>query len=103
MGCAAGSTKKQGEDVGAEPPPGMSKMQEMGWRKKQKARGGFSDPLGCMNTLLDAGAEPDRPQSGDGMTPILLALKVKGYDRVLLLVDRGADLTQADGKGETPL
>eukprot|EP01043_Picozoa_sp_COSAG02_P134713 COSAG02_NODE_72896_length_179_cov_92.337500_1_plen_48_part_10 len=37
------------------------------------------------------------------MTPILLALKVKGYDRVLLLVDRGADLTQADGKGETPL
>eukprot|EP01043_Picozoa_sp_COSAG02_P133963 COSAG02_NODE_72064_length_188_cov_23.123596_2_plen_28_part_01 len=28
----------------------MSKMQEMGWRKKQKARGGFSDPLGCMNT-----------------------------------------------------
>eukprot|EP01043_Picozoa_sp_COSAG02_P121932 COSAG02_NODE_58796_length_276_cov_0.627119_1_plen_26_part_10 len=26
MRCAAGSTQKQGEDVGAEPPPGMSKM-----------------------------------------------------------------------------
>eukprot|EP01043_Picozoa_sp_COSAG02_P096614 COSAG02_NODE_32890_length_508_cov_20862.310513_1_plen_110_part_01 len=82
LGCAAGSTYKQGEKT---------------------AWGTVRDPLGCMGELLDAGAEPDRPQSGDGMTPILLALKVKGYDRVLLLVDRGADLTQADGKGETPL
>eukprot|EP01043_Picozoa_sp_COSAG02_P060046 COSAG02_NODE_7768_length_2855_cov_18.922714_2_plen_538_part_01 len=77
MGCAARSRYKQGEHG--------------------------RDPLGCMGVLLDAGAQPDRPQSKDGMTPILLALKVKDYDRVFLLAKRGADPTQADGKGETPL
>eukprot|EP01043_Picozoa_sp_COSAG02_P075688 COSAG02_NODE_15728_length_1145_cov_12.231511_1_plen_90_part_10 len=46
LGIAAGSTVKQGENG--------------------------SDPLGCMGALLDEGAEPDRPQSGDGMTPLCL-------------------------------
>eukprot|EP01043_Picozoa_sp_COSAG02_P060394 COSAG02_NODE_7882_length_2804_cov_19.389279_1_plen_616_part_00 len=78
LGCAAGTTKKQGEDG--------------------------KDPLGCLGALLDAGAEPDRPQSKDGMTPLCLVARDGHTDRVRLLLKRGATPGLANKKtGETPL
>eukprot|EP01043_Picozoa_sp_COSAG02_P066053 COSAG02_NODE_10157_length_2007_cov_1.589099_1_plen_563_part_01 len=82
LGCAAGSTEKQGEDM----------------------FGTVRDPLGCMGALLDAGAEPNRPQSKDGMTPLCLGAKGGHLDRVRLLLKRGATPGLANQQtGETPL
>jgi hypothetical protein len=83
LGCAAGSTEKQGEKTGY---------------------GVVRDFLGCMGALLDAGAQPDRPQSRDGMTPLCLVAKAGYADRVRLLLKRGATPSLANAQtGETPL
>ena len=76
--CAAGSEKKQGEDG--------------------------SDPLGCVEALLAAGADPNLPQSKDGVTPLCAAVARGHGDRVGLLLQRGADPGLANQRsGETPL
>eukprot|EP01043_Picozoa_sp_COSAG02_P006526 COSAG02_NODE_187_length_30377_cov_3.636271_3_plen_416_part_00 len=83
LGCAAGSTKKQGEKH---------------WR------GHVDDPLGCLGALLDAGAQPDRPQSRGGMTPLCLGANDGHADRVRLLLERGATPSLANAQsGESPL
>src|SRR5215831_7086576 len=58
--------------------------------------------LGCVKTMLDAGADADRPNP-DGMTPIMMALD-NGYPAVAkLLLDRGASPHTWDWWGRTPL
>jgi uncharacterized protein len=58
--------------------------------------------LGCVKTMLDAGADADRPNP-DGMTPMMMALD-NGYPAVAkLLLDRGANPHTWDWWGRTPL
>jgi ankyrin repeat protein len=58
--------------------------------------------LDCVKTMLDAGADPDRPNP-DGMTPMIMALD-NGYPAVArLLLDRGASPLTWDWWGRTPL
>ncbi|TVR55175.1 MAG: hypothetical protein EA421_07155 [Gemmatimonadales bacterium] len=57
----------------------------------------------AVDALLDAGADIDQPNAGDGTTPMLLAALNGHYDLVLHLVDRGADPTLASAAGATPL
>eukprot|EP01043_Picozoa_sp_COSAG02_P130639 COSAG02_NODE_68322_length_251_cov_0.486842_1_plen_42_part_01 len=40
----------------------------------------------------------ERAERGEGVGPSVEPGEGRGYERVLLLVDRGADRTQADGK-----
>ena len=58
--------------------------------------------LGCVKTMLDAGADMDRPNP-DGMTPMIMALD-NGYPAVArYLLDRGANPHTWDWWGRTPL
>jgi ankyrin repeat protein len=58
--------------------------------------------LGCVKTMLDAGADKDRPNP-DGMTPMMMALD-NGYPAVArYLLDRGANPHTWDWWGRTPL
>ena len=58
---------------------------------------------------LDSGTDPNRSFSilGDpgheGFTPLLLAIESRNVRLVALLIDRGADVNQADRLGRTPL
>ena len=78
---AAGSEKKQGEATA--------------WSYS-------SDPLGCVEALLAAGADPNLPQK-DGVTPLCAAVAGGHADRVGALLQRGADPGLANQRsGETP-
>jgi len=58
--------------------------------------------LGCVKTMLDAGADTDRPNP-DGMTPMIMALD-NGHPAVAqYLLDHGADPHTWDWWGRTPL
>jgi ankyrin repeat protein len=58
--------------------------------------------LGCVKTMVDAGADVDRPNP-DGMTPMMMALD-NGYPAVAkYLFDRGASPHTWDWWGRTPL
>jgi ankyrin repeat protein len=58
--------------------------------------------LACVKTMLDAGADKDRPNP-DGMTPMLMALD-NGFPVVArYLLDRGANPQTWDWWGRTPL
>jgi uncharacterized protein len=58
--------------------------------------------LGCVQAMLDAGADKDRPNP-DGMTPMIMALD-NGYPAVArYLLDRGANPHTWDWWGRTPL
>ena len=58
--------------------------------------------LGCVKTMLDAGADVDRPNP-DGMTPIMMALDNGHPDVALYLFKRGANPHTWDWWGRTPL
>src|SRR5215472_5468029 len=58
--------------------------------------------LGCVKTMVDAGADVDRPNP-DGMTPMMMALD-NGYPAVArYLLDHGANPHTWDWWGRTPL
>jgi len=58
--------------------------------------------LGCVKTMLDAGADKDRPNP-DGMTPLIMALD-NGHPAVAqYLLDHGANPNTWDWWGRTPL
>ena len=57
---------------------------------------------GCVEALLDAGADPDLPNP-DGVTPLLIALDNFGFDAAAVLLDRGANPHVWDWWGRTPL
>lgn len=56
----------------------------------------------CVNALLDAGADINKPDP-DNVSPLILALVNMRYDMALNLIDRGADINQWDFFGRTPL
>ncbi len=55
-----------------------------------------------MAALLDAGADPDRPNP-DGVNALMLALENSAYDTAELLLERGANPHLWDWWGRTPL
>ena len=58
--------------------------------------------LGCVKTMVEAGADKDRPNP-DGMTPMIMALD-NGYPEVAhYLLERGANPHTWDWWGRTPL
>lgn len=58
--------------------------------------------LACAKTILDAGADIDRP-SPDGMTPMMMALDNEFPEVAQYLLDRGANPHTWDWWGRTPL
>ena len=58
--------------------------------------------LGCVKTMLDAGADKDRPNP-DGMTPMMMALDNGHPEVARYLFDRGANPLTWDWWGRTPL
>jgi ankyrin repeat protein len=63
------------------------------------ARSGCTD---CVAALLDAGADPNRPNP-DGVTPLMVAIDNFAYDAAKLLFERGANPNVWDWWGRTPL
>ena len=57
---------------------------------------------GCVEALLDAGADPDRPNP-DGVTPLIVAIDNFAYDTAKLLFERGANPHLWDWWGRTAL
>ncbi len=57
---------------------------------------------GCVEALLDAGADPDRPNP-DGVMPLILAIDNFAFDTARLLFERGANPHLWDWWGRTPL
>jgi len=58
--------------------------------------------LGCVKTMLEAGADKDRPNP-DGMTPMMMALDNGHPEVARYLFDRGANPLTWDWWGRTPL
>ena len=63
------------------------------------ARSGCKD---CVEALLDAGADPNRPNP-DGVTPLIVAMDNFAFDTTRLLFERGANPHVWDWWGRTPL
>ena len=63
------------------------------------ARSGCKD---CVEALLDAGADPNRPNP-DGVTPLIVAMDNFAFDTARLLFERGANPHVWDWWGRTPL
>src|SRR5499427_3230509 len=63
------------------------------------ARSGCTD---CVKELLDAGADPNRPNP-DGVTPLMVAIDNFAYDTAKLLFERGANPHVWDWWGRTAL
>src|SRR5499425_1160617 len=63
------------------------------------ARSGCTD---CVKELLDAGADPNRPNP-DGVTPLMVAIDNFAFDTAKLLFERGANPHLWDWWGRTPL
>lgn len=63
------------------------------------ARSGCTD---CVQALLDAGADPNRPNP-DGVTPLMVAIDNFAFDTAKLLFERGANPNLWDWWGRTPL
>jgi ankyrin repeat protein len=63
------------------------------------ARSGCMD---CVEALLDAGADPDRPNP-EGVTPLIVAIDNFAFDTARLLFERGANPHLWDWWGRTPL
>jgi ankyrin repeat protein len=57
---------------------------------------------GCVDALLDAGADPNRPNP-DGVTPLIVAIDNFAFDTAKLLFERGASPHVWDWWGRTPL
>src|ERR1700712_2966432 len=57
---------------------------------------------GCVEALLDAGANPNKPNP-DGVTPLIVAIDNFAYDTAKLLFERGADPNLWDWWGRTAL
>jgi len=58
--------------------------------------------LACVDILLDAGADINKPDP-DNVSPLILALVNMRYDIAMLLIENGADINQWDYFGRTPL
>jgi uncharacterized protein len=56
----------------------------------------------CVQALLDAGADPNRPNP-DGVTPLIVAIDNFAFDTAKLLFERGANPNLWDWWGRTPL
>src|SRR6476646_831 len=63
------------------------------------ARSGCTD---CVQALLDAGADPNRPNP-DGVTPLMVAIDNFAFDAAKLLFERGANPHVWDWWGRTAL
>src|SRR5262252_8472557 len=63
------------------------------------ARSGCTD---CVQALLDAGADPNRPNP-DGVTPLMVAIDNFAFDTAKLLFERGANPHLWDWWGRTAL
>jgi ankyrin repeat protein len=63
------------------------------------ARSGCTD---CVQALLDAGADPNRPNP-DGVTPLMVAIDNFAFDTAKLLFERGANPHLWDWSGRTAL
>jgi ankyrin repeat protein len=63
------------------------------------ARSGCKD---CVEALLDAGADPNRPNP-DGVTPLIVAMDNFAFDTARLLFEHGANPHVWDWWGRTPL
>ncbi len=63
------------------------------------ARAGCKD---CVDALLDAGADPNRPNP-DGVTPLIVTMDNFAFDTAKLLFERGASPHVWDWWGRTPL
>src|SRR4030088_3339079 len=63
------------------------------------ARSGCTD---CVQALLDAGADPNRPNP-DGVTPLMVAIDNFAFDTAKLLFERGANPHVWDWWGRTAL
>jgi ankyrin repeat protein len=79
-------------------------------RVKEMFTGGFTallyavreNCLACVERLLDAGADINKPDP-DNVTPLILAFINLRFDIAKYLVERGADVNQWDYWGRTPL
>ncbi|MES2604673.1 MAG: ankyrin repeat domain-containing protein [Pseudomonadota bacterium] len=79
-------------------------------RVKEMFQGGFTallygvreECLECVKTLLDAGADINKPDP-DNVSPLIMALVNMRFDIAKYLVERGADVNQWDYWGRTPL
>ncbi len=57
---------------------------------------------GCVDAILDAGADINRPNP-DGVTPLIIAIDNLAFDTARVLLERGADPQIWDWWGRTPL
>lgn len=79
-------------------------------RMKDMKTGGFTPLLyavrenciACVNALLDAGADINKPDP-DNVSPLILSLVNLRYDMAMNLIERGAEINQWDYFGRTPL
>ena len=58
--------------------------------------------IACVNALLDAGADINKPDP-DNVSPLILSLVNLRYDMAMNLIERGAEINQWDYFGRTPL
>ncbi|MCC7178347.1 MAG: ankyrin repeat domain-containing protein [Acidobacteria bacterium] len=64
------------------------------------ARQGFTDSVMAM---LDAGVDINRPNPGDRMTPLLIAIVNGHFDLAMRMLEKGADPSSGSANGVTPL
>lgn len=91
-----------GADVDARDSGGMTPLHEV--MTTTRAEIPLEARLAVARTLLDAGADPNRPDRASHFTPLRYAVSSQGDPALArLLLERGAMPNRADAQGSTPL